>query len=219
MVTTGVQEPEQTAVLPRPRPPADNQFPTAPGPAPVRAFVANHPDRPWGRRLRPFVVLLVPLLLLVAVFVAPAESPAAAGSDVVVVLAGERERLPVALDLVAEGGQPLLVSIGPGPGNAAARRLCADPGRLDVHCFEPSPMTTRGEARAIGRLVHDHGWRSVTVVSSSYHLARARVLVDRCTDAAVATKAARPDASLPTWVQYVGHELAGLVQAAAWDEC
>ncbi|RBY84518.1 hypothetical protein DQ241_17725 [Blastococcus sp. TF02A-30] len=80
-------------------------------------------------------------------------------------------------------------------------------------------MTTQGEARAIGRLLDEHGWRSVTVVSSSYHPARARVLVERCTDAAVAVKAAHPQASVATWAQYIGHELGGLVEAAVQDAC
>lgn len=218
MVTTGVRAPERTSpVLPRPRRPVDDVVTVAPEPTTSRPFEAVRAAR--AHRLRPAVVLLLPLLLLLAVFVTPAESQAAASSDVVVVLAGERERLPVALDLVAQGGQPLLVSIGPGPGNAAARRLCADPGDLPVLCFEPHPMTTQGEARAVGRLVQQHGWRSVTVVSSSYHLPRARVLVERCTDAAVEVQAARPEASLPTWVQYIGHELGGLAKAAVQHGC
>ncbi|RBY84517.1 hypothetical protein [Blastococcus sp. TF02A-30] len=77
----------------------DDQLVVAPAaPEPFRAFRSDRLDGRRAHRLRPFVVLLP--LLLIAVFVAPAESPAAASSDVVVVHAGERDRLPVALDPV-----------------------------------------------------------------------------------------------------------------------
>jgi uncharacterized SAM-binding protein YcdF (DUF218 family) len=165
------------------------------------------------------VVLLLPLLLAVGLVVTPAESEAAGSSDVVAVLAGERERLPVAVQTAEAGSGVLVVSLGPGPGNAAARRLCQAPGELTVHCFEPSPATTRGEAQAIGRLVEDHGWQSLTLVSSTYHLTRARVLVERCSAVDVRLKGAQPSASVGDWASFVGHELGGLAKAAFVRDC
>ena len=40
--------------------------------------------------------------------------------------------------------------------------------------------TTRGEARAFAELADREGWRSVAVVTSSYHTHRAVMLVGRC---------------------------------------
>jgi uncharacterized SAM-binding protein YcdF (DUF218 family) len=43
----------------------------------------------------------------------------------------------------------------------------------------PDPYTTRGEARAVARLADEHGWRSVVVVTSRYHVPRARMIFNR----------------------------------------
>lgn len=62
-----------------------------------------------------------------------------------------------------------------------ANRLCA--GRkagARTLCFHPRPYATRGEAEAFARLADAMRWRSVVVVSSRYHLVRARMLFDRC---------------------------------------
>jgi uncharacterized SAM-binding protein YcdF (DUF218 family) len=185
-------------------------------PTPVRLPDA---DNRWALPLRTFSSLLVPLLLLAALFVTPAESPAAASADVVAVLAGARERLPAAVELAERGSGVLLVSVGAGPENAAARRLCRKPGDLTVYCFDPSPATTRGEARAIGQLLDDHDWDSVALVTSAYHLPRARVLLERCTTADIRGVAARPSASVLEWTVLIGHELGGLAQSASTSDC
>ena len=43
-----------------------------------------------------------------------------------------------------------------------------------VVCGEPS--TTRGEARAVARLASERDWRRILVVTSSYHIPRARLI-------------------------------------------
>jgi uncharacterized SAM-binding protein YcdF (DUF218 family) len=47
-------------------------------------------------------------------------------------------------------------------------------------CFRADPYSTRGEARAIARLAAQHHWRLVDVVTSQYHVFRARILIRRC---------------------------------------
>jgi uncharacterized SAM-binding protein YcdF (DUF218 family) len=63
-----------------------------------------------------------------------------------------------------------------------ARRLCADGrvGRARVVCFKPVPFSTRGEARAVGRLARARGWTRVVVVTSTFHVTRTRLLFHRC---------------------------------------
>src|ERR1700712_430409 len=39
-----------------------------------------------------------------------------------------------------------------------------------VICFQPDPRTTQGEAREIERLAKQHGWKSIIVVTSKYHI-------------------------------------------------
>jgi len=52
--------------------------------------------------------------------------------------------------------------------------------RTGALCFRAVPYSTRGEARAIARLATAHGWRMVDVVTSQFHVFRARILIRRC---------------------------------------
>lgn len=97
-------------------------------------------------------------------------------ADAVVVLSGTEQRLPVGERLVREGFAPLLVvsrSVDP---TAAERRACQN-GAL---CFRAQPYSTRGEARAIARLAAARHWRIVDVVTSQFHVFRARLVIRRC---------------------------------------
>jgi uncharacterized SAM-binding protein YcdF (DUF218 family) len=102
------------------------------------------------------------------------------GADAVVVLAGTKQRLPVGLDLMRRGFAPVLVvsrSHSPTPLETAT---CRGRHRYRVICFTADPYSTHGEAEAIGRLAHAHGWTRLNVVTSSFHIFRARILVRRC---------------------------------------
>lgn len=106
-----------------------------------------------------------------------------AKADAVLVLAGENQRLPIALELVERGVAPVLViSDGLDPRWTQANRLCrfGDPAR--IVCLRPEPYSTRGEARLAGRLARERGWDSLVVVTSRFHLFRARTLFERCFD-------------------------------------
>jgi uncharacterized SAM-binding protein YcdF (DUF218 family) len=107
-------------------------------------------------------------------------------ADAVVVLAGDHLRLGKALELMTRRVAPtLVISDGLAPGWRQANRLCRGGARFRVLCFRPSPYSTRGEARAMARMASARGWRSVVVVTSTYHVTRARLLFDRCVDAQV----------------------------------
>ncbi|MDQ3610583.1 MAG: YdcF family protein [Actinomycetota bacterium] len=53
-------------------------------------------------------------------------------------------------------------------------------GRAITACFSPDEATTRGEARRLSALARARGWRSLAVVTSTFHVTRARLLVSRC---------------------------------------
>ena len=123
------------------------------------------------------------LLLCVLAYVAAAsylfvvhhdDPPAKA--DAVVVLSGTSERLPVGERLVREGYAPLLVVSRSTYPKAAEQRAC----RSGALCFRAAPYSTRGEARAIARLAAARHWRMVDVVTSQFHIVRARLLIRRC---------------------------------------
>jgi len=104
-------------------------------------------------------------------------------ADAVIVLAGQEERLPVALEIFERGVAPtLVISDGLDPRWTAANRLCrfGDPRR--IVCVRPDPYSTRGEARFVARLARERGWNSLVIVSSRFHLFRSRRLFERCFD-------------------------------------
>ena len=109
-------------------------------------------------------------------------------ADAVVVLAGSKhERLDRGLELVEDGVAPVLViSDGFDPQQPRANELCQEGGAgFSVACFTPDPDNTRGEARKVAELARKHGWERVLVVTSRFHVTRARMLFDRCLDADV----------------------------------
>jgi uncharacterized SAM-binding protein YcdF (DUF218 family) len=111
---------------------------------------------------------------------APFAEPHPPKVDAIVVLAGSRSRLPLALDLFRQGtGRELAISRDPGERRRV--QLCRLPPR-GVFCFDAVPFSTRGEARALAELARTRGWRSVAVISSRFHLFRVRLLVRRCSD-------------------------------------
>jgi uncharacterized SAM-binding protein YcdF (DUF218 family) len=138
------------------------------------------------RLLRLVVVLLVVWLAACAVlFVFPRSTGAPARADAVVVLSGARDvRLDPGIALVERGVAPVLVISGAGadPRWRKARKLCrlGRLGEARVFCFEPYPFSTRGEARAVARLARRFGWARVVVVTSRFHVTRARMLFHRC---------------------------------------
>lgn len=109
-------------------------------------------------------------------------------ADAVVVLAGSKhERLDRGLELVRGDAAPVLViSDGFDPQLPRANTLCRNGGDgFTVACFTPDPDSTRGEARKVAELARKHGWERVLLVTSRFHVTRARMLFDRCLDADV----------------------------------
>jgi uncharacterized SAM-binding protein YcdF (DUF218 family) len=134
---------------------------------------------------RPLLLIVLIVLATLGVASVPLfilyDDDEVATADAVMVLAGQKKRLPVALELVRRGVAPVLViSDGLDPRWTQANRLCrsGDPER--VVCIRPDPHSTRGEARLAARLARERDWDSLVVVSSRFHLFRARLLFERC---------------------------------------
>jgi uncharacterized SAM-binding protein YcdF (DUF218 family) len=141
------------------------------------------------RRLVLALAMLVALWLVAvaALFVwPPANSASPAHADAVVVLAGGRDsRLDPALKLMRQGVAPVLAisSVARDPKWVTAKRLCAGAYgklRFQVLCFDAVPYSTRGEAETVSRLARTRDWRRIVVVTSTYHVTRARMLFRRC---------------------------------------
>jgi uncharacterized SAM-binding protein YcdF (DUF218 family) len=139
------------------------------------------------RRLQLVLAALVVAWLVACafLFVWPQANTPPSRADAVVVLSGGLDRrLDPAIALVRRGVAPVLAISSPGRGKwPKAQALCAGrttiPG-VHVLCFNPAPYSTQGEARAIGRLAAARHWTRVVVVTSTFHVTRARMLVKRC---------------------------------------
>jgi uncharacterized SAM-binding protein YcdF (DUF218 family) len=145
-------------------------------------------------------------------------------TDAIVVLGGlSRERLPVAQELQQELGIPVLVVSTTGlAGNVEGDALCqedAGEGDPELLCFRPSPLNTRGEAEALRALIAEHGWKSVTVVTSEYHVMRAGTLIEQCTSAEVQMVGSQPNLSPEAWMDRFVVETGGLIDAWMRPEC
>jgi uncharacterized SAM-binding protein YcdF (DUF218 family) len=128
-------------------------------------------------------LVLIWAVLAVFLFVFPHQDRPRHASAIVVLGGDSGKRVPVALKLAREGVAPVLVvSDGAGADWAPARELCAHPkGRsFKVICFRPRPFSTRGEAQEMKKMAAAHGWSSLLVVTSTYHVYRARLLFQRC---------------------------------------
>ena len=114
----------------------------------------------------------------------PGESGRPTHADVVVVLSGDKKRLVPGLALIRRGVAPVLAistvtRTRHWPQAVALCRRHRYAGAR-VICFDAVPFSTQGEARTIARLARANGWHSVVVVTSTFHVTRAKMLFRRC---------------------------------------
>ena len=159
------------------------------------------------------VVLAALVALNLRLFVWPTTDTVEPADAVVVLAGGDGERLDRGLELVNEGVAPTLaLSFGP-------NRLCNFEQTFSVVCFTPSPENTRGEAEAIGRLAAERGWTDLVLVTSTSHVTRARLLIERCYSGNLQVTDANPRQSLPGWMLAIVHEWGGLAAAVTQPDC
>ena len=143
-------------------------------------------------------------------------------ADAVVVLGppDENGRVDTALDLVHRGVTSNLVISVMSERQRQAKSLCTAPQvGFTVTCFQPHPATTRGEAQHVRDLARQHGWRSIIVVTSTYHVSRARMVFDRCLDGPLYLVAARRHISIFNWTYQYLYQTGAYVKAALQSGC
>jgi hypothetical protein len=140
--------------------------------------------------VRPVLLVLAALVAawLVAcavLFVWPHEDDPKRADAVVVLSGGLNSRLDPALALMRERVAPTLAISSAFYDRKwkKAQRLCRGqlgPTRYEVLCFQATPYSTQGEARAVAKLARAAHWKRIVVVTSTYHVTRARLLFERC---------------------------------------
>ena len=127
------------------------------------------------------------------VFVWPDLQPLPVRADAIVELAGpgDDDRDRVALELARDRRAPVIVQ-----STLASDTACLPPVTgVQLVCFHPDPVTTRGEARYIGTLAAREDWHSVILVTTPDQAWRARLRVSRCFPGKVYIATAH----LPAW--------------------
>jgi uncharacterized SAM-binding protein YcdF (DUF218 family) len=132
------------------------------------------------------------------------------GADGIVVFGGAHEdRVELGIRLAERGLAPTLIITG-APDGAS---VCGRRARFEIVCLDPEPFNTRGDARVASKLAASRGWSSLLLVTSTYHVTRARALLDRCFAGDVEVVAAKPHTSLFRDAEVLLHEWGGLVYA------
>jgi hypothetical protein len=159
--------------------------------------------------------LLVATLLIARLFVSPPSSHPAAADAVVAMTAGQHE-VTTALQLVQKQVAPVLVlgSEGNQTGELA-HRLCSEPQSFEVVCSAAQGDRLRSDARTVGRLADQRGWRKVAMVAPTAEVSRARLLISRCTRAKVLPVASAAAASHR--FEQVRDEIGPYLRALAFD--
>lgn len=143
-------------------------------------------------------------------------------ADAVVVLGppDANGRVDTALDLINRGVTSNLVISVVSERQRQAKSLCMQPqDGFSVTCFQPHPATTRGEAEHVRDLARQHGWHSIIVVTSTYHVSRARWIFHRCIDGPLYLVAARRHIGIFDWAYQYLYQTGGYIKAALQSGC
>jgi uncharacterized SAM-binding protein YcdF (DUF218 family) len=147
-------------------------------------------------------------------------------ADVLFVLAPQGDRMEFAEQLMDQGvAGTLAVSAPQGTDDSAA--LCKQNRAYRVVCFDPDPVTTQGEARALKRLSEEYGWKGAVVLTAQFHVSRARVLMQRCYHGdlgMIAFGREMPLVGFPhegrsSWAYHFVYESAAFIKVAINQDC
>ncbi len=147
------------------------------------------------------------------------EDRAPSADAVIVHGGGSGERINQALGLIGNEAAPVLVVMYGEDIDwvRGSEPLCGQTEPFEVLCPSPEPVTTVGEAQAIGELVAVHDWDSVIIVTTDYHVRRAKTLDQKCTDAEVYAVGGSNRIGTLKLAERILHEMAGMVQALTYS--
>jgi uncharacterized SAM-binding protein YcdF (DUF218 family) len=104
-------------------------------------------------------------------------------------------------------------------GGTPASDVCREKRPYPVICFTPDPVTTQGEARALQRLAKEHEWQTVNVLTAKFHVARSRIILERCYKGDLNVVTYEQDLSALSWAYSFAYETAAFMKVAANPSC
>lgn len=128
----------------------------------------------WRLLALTLVLALVSLALIG--FVVPREDTPDDPDAVVVLGGGTPARAALGIEVAERHDAELVLSSTAAIFGERLGRRCGE----DAVCYEPDPSNTSGEAATTARMLEEHGWDHVTVVTSWFHISRARMLLHQC---------------------------------------
>lgn len=147
-------------------------------------------------------------------------------ADAIVVLGGEHDgREEYGLDLATLGVAGTVVMSNPyDDWDPLMKRVCRKRQDVEVLCVRPDSLTTRGEALMMRQLSDERSWNKIVVLSSRFHLLRARLVFGQCYSSEVGTVAfagvpRRYDYSPLEWELIFAYQWGGLAKALAQGKC
>ncbi|MFD0365468.1 YdcF family protein [Nocardia sp. GCM10030253] len=137
-----------------------------------------------------------------------------AQADAILVLGGAHDgREQLALRLANEGYAPRVLFSDPYESSPMINRICHGGYSFEVICFDPSPRTTRGEARELAELARAENWHRVIVITFTPHISRSRYILEKCWDGELLLVDPRPQLSIPRWAYNYIYQSAGYLKA------
>jgi uncharacterized SAM-binding protein YcdF (DUF218 family) len=172
------------------------------------------------------MALLVAILALAAgqlgaLFVWPPQPAMHARYDAIVVLSGDHgDRFTLGRRFAVAHKAPVLVVLRPEDGpSAVTRPLCGQRRPFAVLCVDPPIVSTNGDIASTDELARREGWRRVLVVTSRFHVTRARLILDRCSGLDASVVGSDPRFGWREWRGVVAHEALGVAQVGVSFQC
>ena len=117
-----------------------------------------------------------------------------------------------ALQLAKAGYAPVaVISLGGDPTVHCPRA----PKGIEVICFRPDPVNTRGEAEFVAGLAAQRHWDRIIVIPDRTQTTRARLLFKRCTQISLEMVPVHDD--LPQLLAGVAYEWGALIKALIFN--